>query len=91
MRAGEIRSLLLMEAGGVVVLGCLTGLLVGSAMAYFLVSVLRPLFVLHPAFLVPAAEVATLAVLVLSVSLAASLAASRLVNRLRPTELLRDE
>jgi len=91
MRAGEIRSLLLMEAGGVVVLGCVAGLLVGSAMAYFLVHVLRPLFVLRPPLLVPADEIATLAALVVGVSLIASLAASRLVNRLRPTELLRDE
>jgi putative ABC transport system permease protein len=91
MRAGEIRSLLVTEAGGVVVLGCLAGLLVGSAMAYFLVNVLRPLFVLRPPVVIPPAEVATLAALVLGVSLVASLAASTLVNRLPPTELLRDE
>jgi len=91
MRAGEIRSLLLMEAGGVVVLGCVTGLLVGLAMAYFLVNVLRPLFVLHPPVLVPAAEIAVLAALVLGVSLLASAAATTLLNRLPPTELLRDE
>jgi ABC-type antimicrobial peptide transport system permease subunit len=60
-------------------------------MAYFLVHVLRPLFVLRPPLLVPADEIATLAALVVGVSLIASLAASRLVNRLRPTELLRDE
>jgi putative ABC transport system permease protein len=91
MRAGEIRSLLLMEAGGVVVLGCVTGLLVGCAMAYFLVNVLRPLFVLHPPVLIPAAEIAALAALVLGVSLLASAAATTLINRLPPTELLRDE
>ena len=91
MRAGEIRSLLLMEAGGVVVLGCVTGLLVGCAMAYFLVNVLRPLFVLHPPVLIPAAEIAVLAALVLGVSLLASAAATTLINRLPPTELLRDE
>jgi ABC-type lipoprotein release transport system permease subunit len=91
MRAGEIRSLLLMEAGGVVVLGCVTGMLVGCAMAYFLVNVLRPLFVLHPPILIPAAEIAALAALVLGVSLLASAAATTLINRLPPTELLRDE
>jgi putative ABC transport system permease protein len=90
MRAGEIRSLLVVEASGVTVFGCLTGLLVGSGMAYFLVNVLRPLFVLRPPVLIPATEVATLAVLVLGVSLVASLAATALVNRLPPTELLRD-
>ena len=91
LRAGELRSLLLTEAGAVVVLGCLAGLLVGCAMAYFLVNVLRPLFVLHPPILLPAAEIATLAALVLGVSLLASAAATTLVNCLPPTELLRDE
>jgi putative ABC transport system permease protein len=91
MHAGEIRSLLVIEAGGVVVFGCVTGLLVGCAMAYFLVNALRPLFVLRPPFLIPAAGIVTLAALVLGVSLIASLAATRLVNRLPPTELLRDE
>jgi hypothetical protein len=60
-------------------------------MAYFLVNVLRPLFVLRPPVLIPAAAIATLAALVLGVSLVASLAATTLVNRLPPTELLRDE
>ena len=91
MRAGEIRSLLVMETGGVVVFGCVTGLLVGCAMAYFLVNALRPLFVLRPPILIPAAGVVTLAALVLGVSLIASLAATTLINRLPPTELLRDE
>jgi hypothetical protein len=91
MHAGEIRSLLVMEAGGVVVLGCLVGLLVGVGMAFFLVNVLRPLFVLRPPMVLPAAGIATLAALVLGVSLVASLLATALVNRLRPTELLRDE
>jgi ABC-type antimicrobial peptide transport system permease subunit len=67
------------------------GLLVGGAMAYFLVNVLRPLFVLQPPVLVPATGVAILTMLVLGVSLLASLAATVLVNRLPPTELLRDE
>ena len=91
MHAGEIRSLLVMEAGGVVVFGCVAGLLVGSGMAYFLVNVLRPLFVLRPPIVIPATEIATLAALVLGVSLTASLAATTLINRLPPTELLRDE
>jgi putative ABC transport system permease protein len=91
MHAGEIRSLLVMEAGGVVVLGCVVGLLVGGGMAFFLVNVLRPLFVLRPPIVLPATGIATLAALVLGVSLVASLAATALVNRLRPTELLRDE
>jgi putative ABC transport system permease protein len=91
MHAGEIRALLVMEAGGVVVGGAVAGLLVGGGMAIFLVSVLRPLFVLRPPIVVPAAELARLTALVLGVSLLASLAATTLVNRLPPTELLREE
>jgi ABC-type lipoprotein release transport system permease subunit len=86
-----IRSLLLSETAGVAVLGGATGLLVGVAMAYFLVRVLRPLFVLRPVLLIPAGDVAILITLVLAVSLLASLAATRLVNQLSATELLRDE
>jgi putative ABC transport system permease protein len=91
MHAGEIRSLLVVESGGVVVLGIVTGLLVGIGMAYFLVNVLRPLFVLHPPVVLPATDIAALTALVLGVSLLTSLAATTLVNRLPPTELLRDE
>jgi hypothetical protein len=40
---------------------------------------------------IPPAGIATLTALVLAVSLLASLAATSLVNRLPPTELLRDE
>jgi len=47
--------------------------------------------VLQPPVLVPATGVAILTALVLGVSLLASLAATVLVNRLPPTELLRDE
>ena len=54
-------------------------------------NVLRPLFVLRPPVVVPTAGIAALAALVLGVSLITSLAATSLVNRLRPTELLRDE
>jgi putative ABC transport system permease protein len=91
MHAGEIRSLLVMEAGGVVVFGCVAGWLVGAGMAFILVNVLRPLFVLRPPVVIPPAGIATLTALVLAVSLLASLAATSLVNRLPPTELLRDE
>jgi putative ABC transport system permease protein len=91
VRRGLIRSLLVFEAGGVAVVGGAVGVLVGVAMAYFLVRVLRPLFVLRPVGVIPAVDIATLTALVLGVSLLASLAATRLVNRLSATELLRDE
>jgi ABC-type antimicrobial peptide transport system permease subunit len=74
-----------------VVIGAGVGALVGIAMAYFLVTVLRPLFVLRPEVVIPRADIAVLAALVLAVSVVASLAATTLIRRLPPGELLRDE
>jgi putative ABC transport system permease protein len=91
MRIGKIRSLLLTESVGVVIVGAVVGALVGAVMAYFLVTVLQPLFVLQPEVVIPRADIAVLASLVLVVSLAASLAATTLIRRLPPGELLRDE
>jgi hypothetical protein len=47
--------------------------------------------VLRPPILIPTAEIAVLASLVFGVSLVASAAATTLINRLPPMELLRDE
>jgi hypothetical protein len=75
----------------VVIVGAVVGALVGGVMAYFLVTVLRPLFVLQPEVIIPRTDIAVLATLVLAVSVAASLAATTLIRRLPPGELLRDE
>ena len=91
MRIGKIRSLLVSESSCVVVVGAAVGALVGAVMAYFLVTVLQPLFVLRPEVVIPRADIAVLAGLVLAVSVAASLAATTLIRRLPPGELLRDE
>ncbi len=91
MRIGKIRSLLVSESSCVVVVGAAVGALVGAVMAYFLVTVLQPLFVLRPEVVIPRADIAVLAALVLAVSVAASLAATTLIRRLPPGELLRDE
>jgi putative ABC transport system permease protein len=91
MRIGKIRSLLVTESVGVVVVGAAVGALVGAVMAYFLVTVLRPLFVLRPEVVLPRDDFAVLAALVLAVSVVASLAATTLIRRLPPGELLRDE
>jgi putative ABC transport system permease protein len=91
LQAGEIRALIVAETGTVTVSACLVGLVVGVGMAALLVSVLRPLFVLTPRLVVPIGGVAVLVVAVLGATLVSSLAASGLVGRLRPTELLRDE
>jgi putative ABC transport system permease protein len=91
MLIGKIRSLLVGESVGVAVVGAGLGALVGAGMAYFLVTVLRPLFVLRPEVVLPRADIVLLAALVLAVSVIASLAATTLVRRLPPGELLRDE
>ena len=70
--------------------GSLIGLLVGLVMAYYLINVLRPLFVLDPPYVVPAGSLGKVVGSVLLATLLTSLAASSLVNRLRATELLRD-
>jgi putative ABC transport system permease protein len=91
MRIGRIRSLIITESVGVVVVGAVVGALVGVVMAYFLVTVLQPLFILRPEVVIPRADIGVLAGLVLAVSVAASLAATTLIRRLPPGELLRDE
>jgi putative ABC transport system permease protein len=88
---GKIRSLLVTESVVVAVVGAGIGALVGAGMAYFLVTVLHPLFVLRPEVVLPRADIVLLAALVLAVSIIASLAATTLVRRLPPGELLRDE
>ncbi|MDF2747757.1 MAG: hypothetical protein K0S98_2044, partial [Propionibacteriaceae bacterium] len=91
MRIGNLRSLLVTESFCVVVIGAGAGALVGAGMAYFLVTVLQPLFVLRPEIVIPGVDIAVLAALVLLVSVVASLAATNLIGRLTPGELLRDE
>jgi len=91
MRIGNLRSLLVTESFCVVVIGAGAGGLVGAGMAYFMVTVLQPLFVLRPEIVIPGVDIAVLAALVLLVSVVASLAATTLIGRLPPGELLRDE
>lgn len=86
-----IRLLIAAEAGTVALGGVIAGLLVGVGMGYYFVTVLRPLFVLTPAYTLPISTLATPAALVLAATIVSSIAGSRLVNGLEPTELLRDE
>jgi hypothetical protein len=60
-------------------------------MGFYFVTVLRPLFVLTPRYTVPLGRLAVPVVLVFAATIASSIGASRLVNTLEPTELLRDE
>ena len=86
-----IRLLITAKAGTVALAGTLAGLIVGLAMGSYFVNVLRPLFVLAPLYTVPLAALATPVALVFAATIASSIVASGLVNRLEPTELLRDE
>jgi ABC-type lipoprotein release transport system permease subunit len=91
LEARTVRLLIAAEAGTVAGLGSAAGLLVGTAMGYYFVTVLRPLFVLPPSYTLPWRDALTPIGLVLAATLVSALIGSRLVNRLEPTELLRDE
>lgn len=86
-----IRLLIGAEAATVAATGTLAGVVVGTGMGYYFVTVLRPLFVLDPPYHLPFMAAALPAGLVLVATVVSSLIASRLVNTLEPTELLRDE
>ena len=91
MQPTAIRSLIAAEAGTAAVAGCAVGVPVGLLMASYLVNVLRPLFVLNPPYLIPFASLVLVAASILLATAVTALAASSLVNRMRATELLRDE
>jgi putative ABC transport system permease protein len=87
----DIRLLIAAEASTVALGGAAAGLLVGALMGYYFIKVLRPLFVLAPRYTLPLFDLLMPLALVFAAAFLATVAASRLVNRLEPTELLRDE
>ncbi|MCB8980156.1 MAG: ABC transporter permease [Ardenticatenaceae bacterium] len=91
MAPATIRALIGAEALTASVAGSVVGLLVGLVMAYYLINVLRPLFVLDPPYLVPFGSLGMVVGSVLAAALVTVAGASSLVNRLRAVELLRDE
>ena len=91
MQSGAIRALIAAEAGSAVLAGCLIGLPVGLAMAWYFINVLRPLFILAPPFQVSPGEVGWLIGSVVVAAALASYVASAIVDGLKATELLRDE
>ncbi len=91
MEQSTVRTLISTEAGLTALAGALGGVLIGAVMGYYFVLVLRPLFVLTPSYALPPAALAPIFLLVLAATLICSVIGSRLVNRLEPTELLRDE
>ncbi|MEA2150342.1 MAG: putative transport system permease protein, partial [Solirubrobacteraceae bacterium] len=90
MLAGELRALVLGEAGVVALVGVGAGLLVGTAMAALLVHVLRGLFILSPSLVLPPLDLAALAGLTAAATLASALVAMAMLGRMRPMELLRE-
>jgi len=91
MSTREIRILVVGESVCVAACGLVVGVTIGAGMAALLVHVLRPLFVLRPVFTLAARDIAPLAGLAMGATVAAALAATALLRRLRPTELLREE
>jgi putative ABC transport system permease protein len=92
IRFGQLRSLVLGEAGLVAVLSLVVGGTVGTAMAYMFVQILGSLFTIPPTALTfPAQQLVTLAVLVLGGMGVSGLLAARSLGRLSPVELLREE
>ncbi len=91
LEPSTIRMLVAAEAATVSTLGSVAGLVVGATMGFYFVTVLRPLFVLPPAYSLPLSALATPVLLVLAATVITSTIGSRLINGMAPTELLRDE
>ena len=91
MSSQEIRTLIGAEAATATIAGSLIGLPVGLAMAYYFINVLQPIFVLRPPYIIPFWPLAIIIGSVMIAAIITSVAASSLVGRLKPTELLRDE
>lgn len=91
MAPRSIRTFIGAEAGTAALVGCVVGVPVGLVMGYYLISVLRPLFVLEPIYIVPFGSLVLILGSVLAATIITSMAASTLVNQLSATELLRDE
>lgn len=91
LEARTIRLLIGAEAATVAAAGAVAGLAVGTVMGVYFVSVLRPLFVLAPGYRLPLGSALVPVLLVALATLATAVLGSSLVNRMDPTELLRDE
>jgi putative ABC transport system permease protein len=91
MRMRELHALVLAEAALVAICGLAAGLLVGSGMAVMMVHILRALFILDPTVTFPLGRISMLAALVLVATLVSSVAATEILRRLHPSEILREE
>jgi putative ABC transport system permease protein len=91
LRMRELHAIVLAEAALVAACGLVAGLLVGSGIAFLSVHILRALFILDPTVTFPVGRIGMLAALVLVATLVSGLAATEILRRLKPTEILREE
>ena len=91
MVASELRRLVLGEAGLVAVTGAAAGVVIGLGTAPLSVRVLRPLFVLEPDLTGPLVTVALIVALPIGAAVICSVIAAAGLDRIEPTELLRDD
>jgi putative ABC transport system permease protein len=91
LRAGELRALVVLETTIVTLCGFTAGLLVGTLTASLSIGVLRGLFVLNPHMTLPIGRFTTLGLAVIAAAIVCGLAATELLRRLDPAEILREE
>ena len=90
MRRGELRAVVLGEIAVVAAIGIVAGLLVGAAMAALLVHAMSGLFILRPSLAVPVADLVVLTCAAATGAAGSGVLATRLLGRMRATELLRE-
>jgi putative ABC transport system permease protein len=88
---GRLRRLVLGEAGVVAVGGLLIGAVIGLGTAQLFVHVLRSLFVLEPHVTLASGRLVLLLALPLVAAVVCGAAATVMLGRMRPTELLREQ
>ncbi len=91
LRSSELRALVLLEAAVVTVGGLAAGVLVGTITAFLSIRILRGLFILDPRMTLPLGQLASLSALVVLAAIVSGLAATELLRRLQPAEILREE
>jgi putative ABC transport system permease protein len=90
MPVRQLRALVLGEAGLVAFCGLLAGVVVGIGVAHLFVHVLRPLFVLDPEVTLRTSRLGVVVAVPIVAMLASAFAATSVLRRLKPTEILRD-
>jgi len=90
MQTSELHVLILAEAALMAVSGLAAGILVGAGMAFMLIHVLRPLFVLDPEIAFAAGRIVTLTIIAAAATLTSALGATAILRRSKLIEQLRE-